>query len=461
MNKFFRNSLFVAFATAMTMGLGSCNKAQDAPLLKGKLAVDKPTEILLVYDYEGDSRVDTITTEATGEFVFEGTIPSEKQDVLVYIEGKPYGLRLKKGTTTVMDIDNKATFSGDNVAESDFVNAYNITYYPMNFKPSNDEPYVFDTYLTKLDTETAAVKEYISKMNENEREHYTHLTDARRDYYYIMLASMDREGDHSAEIDSLVDKVDPNDDVARLSGMINYWYNKNGGKFLEDAPKDKSFADVEAHLFNQIDQALKNEGNKKSLWRTLGSMYAMYQPTQVELDSFFNKIAPIVEKDPNLKKSIMETWESMKPKVADGDAIPTDATLIAPDGTEAKLSDLIGKKVVYIDIWATWCRPCCAEIPHLEKLVEQFKGNDAIEFISISTDSEKDKWLKKVEKDQPEWPQYIFESKSGDQFMNAMGISGIPRFIIIGKDGKLFRADAPRPSDVDKITADLNAAAAQ
>lgn len=461
MNNLIKKSLLFSFTAAMTLALGSCNQNQDSTLLKGKLAVDKPTEILLVQDYEGDVVVDTITTDESGQYVFTGDIPGDKADILVYVEGKPYGVRLKKGTTTVMDIAEDASFSGDNIAESNFQNAYNIAFYPMNFKPSNDEPYVFDTYLAKLDSESSKVKALIPTLPKEEQDFYMRLTDARRDYYYCMLAGMDRNADHSEQVNAIVEKIDPNDDISRLSGLINYWYNKNGKSIFEGMPENVSFAQSEAYIFNQIDKLLTNEANKKNLWNTVGSMYAMYQPSQEELDEFFAGIAPIVEKAPKVKESIMQTWESMKPKVADGDAIPTDPTLIAPDGTETKLSDLIGKKVVYIDIWATWCRPCCAEIPHLEKLVEQFKGNDAIEFISISTDSEKDKWLRKVEKDQPEWPQYIFESKSGDQFMNAMGISGIPRFIIIGKDGKLFRADAPRPSDVDKITADLNAAAAQ
>ena len=93
----------------------------------------------------------------------------------------------------------------------------------------------------------------------------------------------------------------------------------------------------------------------------------------------------------------------------------------------------------------------------MEKIVEQFKGNEGITFISISRDDSRQAWLKKLDRDKPEWPQYIFDKSSGDEFMNAMGITGIPRFLLIGKDRKFISVDAERPSN-EKIADTLNAA---
>ena len=87
-------------------------------------------------------------------------------------------------------------------------------------------------------------------------------------------------------------------------------------------------------------------------------------------------------------------------------------------------------------MWATWCGPCCAEIPHLEKLVERFKDNDKIQFISISVDTALKAWLNKLEKDKPAWAQFIFPKEEAARFMQAWGISGIPRFILIDRNGK-------------------------
>jgi DeoR/GlpR family transcriptional regulator of sugar metabolism len=75
-----------------------------------------------------------------------------------------------------------------------------------------------------------------------------------------------------------------------------------------------------------------------------------------------------------------------------------DVTMFSPEGKLCKLSDYFGK-FLYIDVWATWCGPCCAEIPYLEKLVAHFKGDDRVRFISISVDANKKAWLDKLEKE--------------------------------------------------------------
>lgn len=120
-------------------------------------------------------------------------------------------------------------------------------------------------------------------------------------------------------------------------------------------------------------------------------------------------------------------------------------------GGKTKLEDLRGK-YVYIDVWATWCGPCRAEIPHLKKVEEKYHGKN-IEFVSISVDTDKDydKWKKFVTEKQLGGIQLFADKNWNSDFIKAFGVDSIPRFILIGPDGKVIKADAPRPSSASLI----------
>src|SRR5262245_17624566 len=63
----------------------------------------------------------------------------------------------------------------------------------------------------------------------------------------------------------------------------------------------------------------------------------------------------------------------------------TDFTLRDVDGRTVHLSDYLGKNVVLVNFWATWCAPCAGELPHLERLYETYKAKGFV-VLSISMD---------------------------------------------------------------------------
>jgi len=76
--------------------------------------------------------------------------------------------------------------------------------------------------------------------------------------------------------------------------------------------------------------------------------------------------------------------DRMRPVMA-GHPAP-DFEAVALDGTPVELSDYRGK-VVLVNIWATWCRPCRAEMPSMEALYREFEGTD-FEIVAVSVDAE-------------------------------------------------------------------------
>jgi len=116
------------------------------------------------------------------------------------------------------------------------------------------------------------------------------------------------------------------------------------------------------------------------------------------------------------------------------------------EGKTVTMASLKGK-VVLVDVWATWCGPCKAEIPHLKKLEEEMKGKD-VQIISLSTDAvtDKDKWLKMI-KDENLGGMQLFAGGPGNEFSQYYKVNTIPRFLVFDKKGKIVTVDSPRPSN--------------
>ena len=124
---------------------------------------------------------------------------------------------------------------------------------------------------------------------------------------------------------------------------------------------------------------------------------------------------------------------------------PSAASFSYPDinGKTVSLADLKGK-YIYIDVWATWCGPCRGELPALKELEEKYAGKD-IHFVSLSCDKNKKAWENMVTKDQLKGIQ--LHMGTDRTFMDAYLINGIPRFILLDRDGKIISANMTRPSD--------------
>lgn len=154
-------------------------------------------------------------------------------------------------------------------------------------------------------------------------------------------------------------------------------------------------------------------------------------------------------------KSYYSGLISLRKALPKGATSPTFKNYENYAGGTTSLEDLKGK-YVYIDVWATWCGPCKVEIPHLKKIEADYHDKE-IAFVSMSIDDDrthKGSW----ELANKDWRTMVADKELGgiqimapkgwqSQFIKDYKIKGIPRFILIDKEGNIIDASAPRPSD--------------
>ncbi|MCT4645662.1 MAG: TlpA family protein disulfide reductase, partial [Carboxylicivirga sp.] len=123
------------------------------------------------------------------------------------------------------------------------------------------------------------------------------------------------------------------------------------------------------------------------------------------------------------KKKVTKMYKNLKTFV-DGQPSPKFVNYENHAGGTTSLDDLKGK-YVYIDVWATWCGPCKAEIPHLKKVEEQFRDKN-IAFVGLSIDKQKDKekWKAMVSEKGLKGIQLIADKDYSSTFVKEYSITG-------------------------------------
>ena len=110
-------------------------------------------------------------------------------------------------------------------------------------------------------------------------------------------------------------------------------------------------------------------------------------------------------------------------------AVPLSWKAHALSGEEFVISEKFPNKVLFLNLWATWCGPCIKEMPSIQKLHDRFK--DKVAFLCLS-DEESGEIQKFVEKEKYTLPFYYYPKGS---LPSALQTRGIPATFIISKEG--------------------------
>jgi thiol-disulfide isomerase/thioredoxin len=402
-----------------------------------------------------DDQYTTAVVDANGNFTYDVPLSDRNSDVSIIVANQVFGVHLTKGQTVTVTLSkgngNMLNFavSGPSKDVSLAVNAEMQAYDMMKYF-SMDESMAKSNaeYRQILEESYKSVLPYLKGIKDKQlRKFYTDLNEAQYKWMKIRLI-MDKCEENGtryqddAEYKQLISDVDINSDISFRS-------NLGFGKVMAMVTSPMNFkGDMEPYCREQMalaDKYVTNPFLRSDIAKSIAQNYFSFGGNTGDYHRFYADAVKWAGRDST-------AFTAYKGKIASWDQTQTgtkafDITLTDESGKTCQLSDIAKGKFTYIDVWATWCGPCKQEIPYLAKLVEKYKDNPKVQFISISIDENVDAWKRMINRDHPAWPQYNIQGDVAKTFSQQWGISGIPRFIMIDKDGNIFSADATRPSE--------------
>jgi len=241
---------------------------------------------------------------------------------------------------------------------------------------------------------------------------------------YARLKQPDKARDVLAQLADLIKPEQPAGeltDAKRRSFDYNqavYWQAVGKVAEVEQRKLDALTAYQTALTFRpKFSETGKDElnDNTRRLWKELGGTEQGWQAYMARNAAAKSKVGAAENASWDSKNTLLPQFD-----------------LTDLDGRKWSLDDLKGK-VAFINLWATWCGPCRAELPYVQKLRDQLKDRKDVLVLTLNIDEE-------VGMVQPFMKEnkYTFPVILGHEYADGQGVNSIPRNWVVSFDGKVM-----------------------
>lgn len=351
-------------------------------------------------------------------------------------------------TLNAEEFDETLVYTGDVAPENNYLVAkYLLSEKEMAFDKVYslpEEAFVaevnaINTSYTDLLKASTGISENFSALEAKELE-YAHINNLEnyREYHEYFTKTEDFKVSE-AYYDAFKDFNFTDTSAYTSSNAYKQLLESHYGRLASDVSKTEKI-DIALAYLHVVDKNFPNGNTKDDLMFN----YMRYgMKANSSLEELYTLFKNATQNGNNLTK-VTQSYNLLK-NLIPGNPSPT-FSFENHKGGKTTLKDLKGK-VVYIDVWATWCGPCKREIPYLKEVEAEYHGKN-IAFVSISVDMKKDyeTWRKMVTDKELGGIQLMADNDWKSKFVTDYGIKGIPRFILIDTEGNIINSDAPRPS---------------